>query len=98
MATRAACAAICPCSAEISAPTRPNGPATAPSASIGTGSETSTRLSRAGLTLHLSERHGDASPGSTAFVNMQGIHAYQQELARKDTPMPSQGLRICLGA
>lgn len=42
------------------------------------------QVSRAGLTLHLSGHHGDASPGSTTFVRMEGVHAYQKELARKN--------------
>jgi hypothetical protein len=42
------------------------------------------QVSRAGLTLHLSEHHGDASPGSTAFVRMVGVQAYRDELTRKD--------------
>jgi hypothetical protein len=42
------------------------------------------QVSRAGLTIHLSEHHGDASPGSTAFVRMKGVHAYQAELTRKN--------------
>ena len=44
------------------------------------------QVSRAGLALHLSGHHGDASPGSTVFVDMQGVGAYQQELARKRCP------------
>ncbi|HEX7817183.1 glyoxalase superfamily protein [Dyella sp.] len=40
-------------------------------------------VARAGLALHLSEHHGDASPGSTVFVPMQGVHAYQRELIAK---------------
>ena len=31
------------------------------------------QVSRGGLTLHLSEHHGDACPGSTVFVWMTGI-------------------------
>lgn len=42
------------------------------------------QVSRAGLTIHLSEHHGDASPGSTAFVNMVGVHVFQRELALKN--------------
>lgn len=42
------------------------------------------QVSRAGLTLHLSGHHGDATPGSTVFVRMQGVALYQRELARKD--------------
>ncbi len=35
------------------------------------------------LRLHLSEHHGDASPGSTVFVPMRGVHAYHRELTDK---------------
>lgn len=40
-------------------------------------------ISRAGLTLHLSEHHGDASPGSTVFVPTQNIEALRDELLQK---------------
>jgi len=39
---------------------------------------------RAGLYLHLSEHHGDASPGSTVFVAMTGVHPFQHELSEKN--------------
>ena len=42
------------------------------------------QISRAGLALHLSEHHGDCSPGSTVFIWMRGIHDYNRELAAKD--------------
>jgi hypothetical protein len=42
------------------------------------------QVSRAGLSLHLSGHHGDASPGSTAFVRIEGVHAYQEELTGKN--------------
>jgi len=38
------------------------------------------QISRSGARLHLSEHHGDATPGSTAFVPMLGIEAYHREL------------------
>jgi len=38
------------------------------------------QVSRAGLTLHLSEHHGDASPGATVFVTMSGVEALHREL------------------
>lgn len=38
---------------------------------------------RAGLELHLSEHHGDASPGATVFVPMDGIRALHAELLAK---------------
>ena len=37
-------------------------------------------VERSGLELHLSEHHGDASPGSTAFVWMEGIATFHAEL------------------
>lgn len=38
------------------------------------------QVSRAGLTLHLSEHHGDACPGSTVFVWMIGIEEFHREI------------------
>lgn len=52
------------------------------------------QVSRAGLTLHLSEHHGDASPGSTAFVTMSGVQAYQRELAGKDYTYMKPGIEV----
>ncbi len=40
-------------------------------------------VGRAGLELHLSEHHGDASPGSTAFVWMAGVREFHTELNAK---------------
>lgn len=37
-------------------------------------------VSRAGLHLHLSEHHGDATPGSTVFVRMRNLRGYHKEL------------------
>ena len=41
------------------------------------------QVSRAGLKLHLSEHHGDASPGSTVLIWMTGIAEYHGELIGK---------------
>jgi uncharacterized glyoxalase superfamily protein PhnB len=41
------------------------------------------QVSRNGLTLHLSEHHGDACPGSTVFVWMTGIEDFHQEITSK---------------
>lgn len=41
------------------------------------------QVSRAGLGIHLSGHHGDATPGSNIFVTMHGVHAYQKELVGK---------------
>ena len=40
-------------------------------------------VSRAGITLHLSEHYGDASPGSTVYVPMLGVHALHKALNDK---------------
>jgi catechol 2,3-dioxygenase-like lactoylglutathione lyase family enzyme len=41
------------------------------------------QVSRAGLTLHLSEHHGDCCPGSTAFVRVKGLTEYHAEISAK---------------
>jgi hypothetical protein len=50
------------------------------------------QVSRAGLLLHLSEHHGDASPGSTVFIWMRGIADYHRELTAKDYRYYKPGL------
>ena len=49
-------------------------------------------MSRLGLKLHLSEHHGDASPGSTVFIWMRGIADYHRELLAKDYRYNKPGL------
>jgi catechol 2,3-dioxygenase-like lactoylglutathione lyase family enzyme len=41
------------------------------------------QISRGGLRLHLSEHHGDGTPGSVAFVMTNGVEALQRELIGK---------------
>jgi catechol 2,3-dioxygenase-like lactoylglutathione lyase family enzyme len=41
------------------------------------------QVSRAGMTLHLSEHHGDCCPGSTVFAWMTDIAAFHQEISSK---------------
>ncbi|CAI0770658.1 UNVERIFIED_ORG: hypothetical protein EOZ59_2335 [Serratia quinivorans] len=41
------------------------------------------QVSRSGLTLHLSEHHGDSTPGSVVFIPMGDIDALHQELSAK---------------
>jgi hypothetical protein len=43
-------------------------------------------VARSGLTLHLSEHHGDASPGATVFVRTAGLDALHREISAKDYP------------
>ena len=40
-------------------------------------------ISRAGLTLHLTEHHGDSSPGSNVYVLMHGLRDFHRELSEK---------------
>ena len=42
------------------------------------------QVSRGECVLHLSEHHGDASPGAAVRIQAQGIDAYQQQLQAKD--------------
>jgi uncharacterized glyoxalase superfamily protein PhnB len=51
-----------------------------------------TQISRGDLTQHLSEHHGDASPGSTVFVWMRGLAAFHRELSAKDYRYNKPGL------
>ena len=44
------------------------------------GSPVYMQVSRGSLTLHLSGHHGDACPGSTVFVWMEGIEAFHREI------------------
>ena len=39
------------------------------------------QVSRGGLSLHLSEHHGDATAGSTIFVRMTGVEALHREIS-----------------
>lgn len=51
-------------------------------------------VKRGNLRLHLSEHHGDASPGSNVFVRMTGIDALQQELIGKQYQYNRPGVEI----
>ena len=51
------------------------------------------QVSRSGLTLHLSEHHGDASPGSTVHVRMKGVDAYRAELIGKHYAYSKPGIQ-----
>jgi len=41
------------------------------------------QISRDGLILHLSEHHGDGSPGARLRVMMQGVEAFHREISTK---------------
>lgn len=42
------------------------------------------QVSRDGLVIHLSEHHGDGTPGSVAYVYMSGVEALHRELNDKN--------------
>jgi catechol 2,3-dioxygenase-like lactoylglutathione lyase family enzyme len=41
------------------------------------------QISRDGLTLHLSEHHGDGAPGARIRVMMRGVEAFHREITSK---------------
>jgi len=49
-------------------------------------------VSRAGQHLHLTEHHGDASPGGNAFITMHGVREFHAELAAKKYRYNKPGL------
>ncbi|GAB3995399.1 glyoxalase superfamily protein [Glycomyces albus] len=50
------------------------------------------QIERGGTILHLSEHHGDGSPGVVVFVPMTGIDAFHAELAAKHYPYLNPGI------
>jgi catechol 2,3-dioxygenase-like lactoylglutathione lyase family enzyme len=42
------------------------------------------QVSRGAMVLHLSQHHGDGTPGSAVYVEMSGVRAYHTELQEKD--------------
>ncbi len=50
------------------------------------------QVSRGGLTLHLSEHHGDCTPGAKAMVNTDDVEAYQRELQSRPNPYMNPGV------
>jgi len=49
-------------------------------------------VSRGGLTIHLSERHGDATPDGHAYVHMSGVRELDRELSDKNYRHNKPGL------
>jgi catechol 2,3-dioxygenase-like lactoylglutathione lyase family enzyme len=41
------------------------------------------QISRGDFTIHLSEHHGDCTPGSTVFIIMSGLREFQREITAK---------------
>lgn len=51
------------------------------------------QVSRDGVALHLSEHHGDASPGSTVRIHIDDIDALHRELNAKDYKYARPGIQ-----
>lgn len=51
-----------------------------------------TEISRGGCVLHLSEHHGDASPGSAVRIRVEDISSLHRELTGKDYRFAKPGL------
>jgi hypothetical protein len=52
------------------------------------------QISRGNLVLHLSEHHGDASPGSTVSVKTTGVDEFHRELSAKKYKYNRPGVEI----
>jgi catechol 2,3-dioxygenase-like lactoylglutathione lyase family enzyme len=52
------------------------------------------QVSRGGCVLHLSEHHGDASPGAGVFLRITGVEPFHHELGRKNYPYQRPGLEL----
>ncbi len=50
------------------------------------------QVSRGGLTLHLSEHHGDCSPGARVFIRTEQAVELHQELSAKAYPYNNPGI------
>ena len=50
------------------------------------------QLSRDGIRLHLSEHHGDCTPGGAVRIEMEGIAAFHQELSGRAYSYARPGL------
>ena len=51
------------------------------------------QVSRDGLMFHLSEHHGDGTPGSRAYIYMTGVEALHRELSDKKYRYNRPGLQ-----
>ncbi len=50
------------------------------------------QVSRGGMALHLSEHHGDGTPGSTVFVDITGLDAFHAEIMAHNYPYLRPGI------
>lgn len=52
------------------------------------------QISRGDIVLHLSEHHGDASPGSNTFIEFKNLKEYHAELIAKKYKFNRPGLEV----
>jgi catechol 2,3-dioxygenase-like lactoylglutathione lyase family enzyme len=52
------------------------------------------RVSRGGVAIHLSEHHGDGTPGSLIYVYMTGIAEWHRELTDRKYKYNRPGLQV----
>jgi uncharacterized glyoxalase superfamily protein PhnB len=50
------------------------------------------QVSRDGIVLHLSEHHGDCSPGSKAYITIDDVRAFHREISAKNYKYNNPGL------
>jgi catechol 2,3-dioxygenase-like lactoylglutathione lyase family enzyme len=50
------------------------------------------QIARGGLVLHLSEHHGDGSPGATVYVRTTGLQDLHREIMAKDYLLMRPGI------
>lgn len=55
------------------------------------------QISRGSLVLHLSEHHGDGTPGSVVYVPATGVRDLHTELRTKDYPFLNPGIGASSG-
>src|SRR2546423_8297022 len=51
------------------------------------------QIKREGITLHLSENHGDTTPGTRIYVECTGLKEYHKELIEKKYKYNKPGLK-----
>jgi catechol 2,3-dioxygenase-like lactoylglutathione lyase family enzyme len=52
------------------------------------------QVSRDGIVLHLSEHHGDCTPGSKAYITIGDVRAYHKEISGKDYKYNKPGIEM----
>ena len=61
---------------------------------FGDGAPVYMQVSRGALVLHLSEHHGDGTPGSAVYVETHGVRSYHAELGAKNYPYLNPGVGV----